>query len=499
VNPSVNGSASDFTGRNVSRAPITVFGAGYVGLVTAACLADMGHEVVCMDVDATRISQLSRGRLPFFEPGLEDLIVRNGRLARLVFTTDADTAVRHGSIQFIAVGTPCSWDGAADIRHVLSVARHIGSRVARNTLVVCKSTVPVGTSERVAQTVRNELTRRQAGQLSVSVVSNPEFLKEGTAVDDFMQPDRVVVGADEAWALEAMRILYAPLLKAPSQWMPMSVRAAEMTKYACNVMLAARLSVMNDFALLAERLHVDIDEVRRGIAGDPRIGSKFLAPGCGFGGSCLPKDLRALQRIAMDHGVMLPTLAAVEQTNARQKALLAQRVIELFGGSLAGRRIALWGLAFKPGTDDLREAPSETIIAALATAGARIVAHDPIAMPAAQRRHGQLSALSFAVDAMDAVDEADALIIATEWPQYIAADWLAVRRRMALPHVFDGRNVCDPDRMARLGFDYQGIGRVPLEKFAATIARTSARDRDSERAGTALAPRVATVRAASGA
>jgi UDPglucose 6-dehydrogenase len=318
VIPSPNGSASDVAGRNVFRAPITVFGAGYVGLVTAACLADMGHEVVCMDVDVTRISQLSRGRLPFYEPGLEDLIVRNGRLARLIFTTDADTAVRHGAIQFIAVGTPCSGDGAADIRHVLSVARHIGSRMARDTLVVCKSTVPVGTSERVAQIVRSELARRQARDVSVSVVSNPEFLKEGTAVDDFMQPDRVVVGADEPWALEAMHALYAPLLKETSQWMPMGVRAAEMTKYACNVMLAARVSVMNDFALLAERLHVDIDDVRKGMAGDPRIGSKFLSPGCGFGGSCLPKDLRALQRIAMDYGVLLPTLAAVEQTNARQ-------------------------------------------------------------------------------------------------------------------------------------------------------------------------------------
>jgi len=451
-----------------ARAPTTVYGAGYVGLVTAACLAELGHTVVCMDTDAARVSQLDRGRLPFHEPGLEDLIVRNSRRGRLLFTSGADTAVEHGAIQFIAVGTPCTWDGAADIGHVLSVARQIGARLQHDALIVCKSTSPVGTAERVRQVVHNELLRRNV-RPAFSVVANPEFLREGTAVEDFMQPDRVVVGADNSPALQAMHALYAPLLRGPAQWLPMTVRAAELTKYACNVMLAARISVMNDFALLAERLHVNIDEVRKGLASDPRIGPKFLAAGCGFGGSCLPKDLRALQHTAMDNGVLLPTLAAVEQTNARQKALLARRVIDLFDGSLAGRRIALWGLAFKPGTDDLREAPSETIIAALATAGARIVAHDPVAMPAAQRRHGHLPALSFAVDPLEAIDRADALVIATEWPQYAAVDWAAVRKRMALPHVLDGRNLCDPDRMAELGFDYQGIGRANPEKFAATL------------------------------
>jgi UDPglucose 6-dehydrogenase len=457
-------------------APVTVYGAGYVGLVTAACLAEMMHTVVCMDTDPTRVSQLSHGHLPFHEPGLEDLIVRNGRRGRLLFTTDPGPAARHGTIQIIAVGTPCGWDGAADVRHVLAVARQIGARLQHDAVVVCKSTAPVGTAERVRQLVHDELRRSGARQPSVHVVANPEFLREGTAVDDFMHPDRLVVGADDARALQALRALYAPLLRQPGQWVPMSVRAAELTKYACNAMLATRISVMNDFALLAERLQVDIEEVRRGMASDPRIGPRFLAPGCGFGGSCLPKDLRALQRTAMDNGVLLPTLAAVEQTNLRQRALLARRVIEQFGGSLPGRRIALWGLAFKPGTDDLREAPSETIIASLVTAGARIVAHDPVAMPAAQRRHQRLSALSFAVDPLVAVEQADALIIATDWPQYAAADWAEVRRRMAAPYVFDGRNVCEPDRMAEHGFHYVGVGRGHVARIAATTSVRGRRD-----------------------
>ena len=477
-------------------APITVFGAGYLGVVTASCLAELGHTVVCMDSDATRVAHLARGRAPFHEPGLEDLIVRNERRGRLAFTSDARSAVAHGTIQFIAVSAPSSWDGAADIGEVLAVARAIGAGIERPTLLVCKSTGPVGTAERIGQTVRNELARRHK-KLGCSVVSNPEFLREGSAVEDFMRPERVIVGADDAWSLATMRALYAPLLRRPQQWLAMGVRAAELTKYACNAMLATRISVMNDFALLAERLHVDIDDVRRGVGGDPRIGPEFLAAGCGFGGSSLPRDLRALQRVAVDNGVLLPTLSAVEQTNERQKALLATRAIELFDGSLEGRRIALWGLAFKPGTDDLREAPSETIIAALATAGAQVVAHDPVAMPAAQRRHMHLSALSFAADALDAVDGADALIIATDWPQYTLIDWAQVHRRMATPHVLDGRNVCDPDLMARLGFDYQGIGRGKSERFAITTASAGRRPVAAERQGSSLSR--AALRAASGA
>jgi UDPglucose 6-dehydrogenase len=458
--------------------PLSVYGAGYVGLVTAACFAELGHTVLCMDADVARVAQLARGQLPFVEPGLEDLIVRNGRRGRLRFTHDASAAVAHGAVQFIAVGTPCNRDGTADIRHVLDVARCIGAGLHHEALVVCKSTVPVGTTHKVRQVVQDELTRRGAHDVRFSVASNPEFLKEGTAVDDFMRPDRVVAGADDARAIELLQTLYAPLIQRPQQWLPMATRSAELTKYACNAMLASRVSVMNEFAQLADALQVDIEDVRRGMAGDPRIGPMFLSPGCGFGGSCLPKDIRALQRTAQDHGVALPTLQAVEQTNQHQKSLLARRAIEMFGGSLAGRRIALWGLAFKPGTDDLREAPSEVLIGMLTAAGATVVAHDPVAMPAARRQHGQQRGLAFAVDALDAVDGADALLIATEWAEYRHTDWAGVHARMARPIVLDGRNICDPARMAALGFTYRGIGRAPFEKVAATPAIAQPRLRE---------------------
>ncbi len=467
----------DATAANEPLPPLSVYGAGYVGLVTAACFAELGHVVLCMDTDLARVAQLARGQLPFHEPGLEDLIVRNGRRARLRFTSDAADAVAHGDVQFICVGTPCTRDGTADLRHVIDVARRIGAGLQREALVVCKSTVPVGTTHQVRQVVQGELARRGVKDLRFAVASNPEFLKEGSAVDDFMQPDRVVAGADDARSIETLRRLYAPLIDRPGQWLPMATRSAEMTKYACNAMLAARVSVMNEFALLAEALQVDIEEVRAGMAGDPRIGALFLSPGCGFGGSCLPKDIRALQRTGQDHGVALPTIAAVEQTNQSQKGLLARRAIELFGGSLAGRRIALWGLAFKPGTDDLRDAPSEVVIELLIGAGAHVAAHDPVAVPAARRQHGARHghALEFAADALAAVDGADALLIVTEWPEYRHTDWSAVRARMTTPHVLDGRNLCDPARMAALGFHYRGIGRSQFERFAATPAVAAAR------------------------
>ena len=458
--------------------PLSVYGAGYVGLVTAACFAELGHVVLCMDTDVARVAQLARGKLPFHEPGLEDLIVRNGRRGRLRFTNDADAAVAHGAVQFICVGTPCGHDGNADLRHVMDVARRIGAGLQREALVVCKSTVPVGTTSQVRQVVQSELARRGVKDVRFAVASNPEFLKEGTAVDDFMVPDRVVAGADEARSIDTLRQLYAPLIQRPEQWLPMSIRSAELAKYACNAMLAVRVSVMNEFAMLAESLQVDIEDVRKSMAGDPRIGAMFLSPGCGFGGSCLPKDIRAMQRTAQDLGVALPTLAAVEQTNQRQKGLLARRVIELFGGSLANRRIALWGLAFKPGTDDLREAPSEVLIGLLTAAGADLVVHDPVAMPAARRLHGHVRSLAFAVDPLTAVEGADALLIATEWPEYKQADWTAVHARMAAPYVFDGRNICDPARMASLGFNYRGIGRMQFEKFAASPAVAPARSRE---------------------
>jgi UDPglucose 6-dehydrogenase len=315
--------------------------------------------------------------------------------------------------------------------------------------------------------------RREIEDVRCSVVCNPEFLREGTAVEDFMQPDRMVVGADDARALQTMHRLYLPLLREPYQWMPMDLRAAELTKYACNAMLATRVSVMNELALLAEQMQVDIEDIRRGMAGDPRIGGRHLAPGCGFGGPCLPKDLRMLQRAAAELEVAVPTLTGVERTNLRLKGLLAQRVIELFGGSLVGRRVALWGLAFKPGTDDLREAPSETLITALVAAGARVVAHDPVAMPAARRRFANLRALSFAADSLHAVDAADALLIVTEWAEYRRVDWSVVRARMAGPHVLDGRNLCDPRQMAELGFNYRGIGRKRFANIAASSPKAA--------------------------
>jgi UDPglucose 6-dehydrogenase len=454
---------------------VTVFGAGYVGLVTAACLAGLGHDVVCMDTDAGRVQQLaavaSGGPLPFHEPGLEELVARLCEAGSLRFTADAGEAVAHGRLQFIAVGTPGADDGSADLRHVLAVARAIGERMTREVLVIGKSTVPVGTAERVREVIAAALARRGRADLDFAVASNPEFLREGSAVHDFMHPDRVVAGSDRPAVLAELQRLYAPLLRDPArQWLPMSLRSAEMCKYASNVMLAARVSLMNDLALLAETVDADIEEVRRGMAGDPRIGAGFLAPGCGFGGSCLPKDLRALLHTAADAGLELPMLEATEAVNERQKLLLARRVSEAFGGHLEGRRIALWGLAFKPGTDDLREAPSEVLIRALLAAGAEVVAHDPMAMPAARRRHALWGGLRYAADPLGAVAGADALIIATEWPQYREIDWAKVRRCMSGDWIFDGRNVCDGAQMAAQRFNYRGIGRRTHEGAAAAMA-----------------------------
>jgi UDPglucose 6-dehydrogenase len=447
---------------------VTVFGAGYVGLVSAACLAALGHRVLCMDTDGARVALLERGELPFHEPGLAELILRHGIGGQLRFTTDADEAVAHGDLQFIAVGTPAGEDGSADLGHVLAVARSIGERMTRDVLVIDKSTVPVGTAERVREVTGAALARRGQWKLRVAVASNPEFLREGSAVADFMRPDRVVAGADDPAVLARLRRLYAPLLSDPQrQWMPMSVRSAELAKYAANVMLAARLSMMNDLAQLAAAVGADIEQVRQGVGGDPRIGTAFLAPGCGYGGSCLPKDLRALRRCAADAGLELPMLDAVEAVNERQKTLLVRQLGEVLGGHLAGRRIALWGLAFKPGTDDLREAPSEAVIHALLARGAEVVAHDPLALPAARQRHAALDGLRFAPDPLGAVAGADALLVVTEWPAYREVDWAKVRRCMAGDWVLDGRNVCRPNDVLAHGLNYRGIGRAAREGVAA--------------------------------
>ena len=450
--------------------PLSVYGAGTVGLVTAACFAELGHVVLCMDADVARVAQLARGQLPFVEPALEDLVVRNSRRGRLRFTNDADAAVAHGVVHFIAVDTPCGRDGRADVRSVLDVARRIGAAAQREMLMVCRSTAPVGTAHQARQVAQGELARRGLPQLRCAVASNPEFLRPGHAVDDFMQPERVVVGADDARSLEILQLLYAPLIARPQQWIAMATRSAELAQYACNAMLATRAGMVSELAMLAEALQVDIEDVRAAMMADPRIGPTPQTPGGGFGGSSRPRDIRVLQREAQDRGVALPTLVAAEQTNQRQKGLLARRAIDLFGGSLAGRRVALWGLAFAPGSDDLRDAASEVLIALLLSAGANVVAHDPVAMPAARRMHGHLRGLGFALGALEAVERADALLIATDWPEYRQADWAAVRARMATPHVLDGHNICDPARMAALGFAYRGVGRGSFERFAAIPA-----------------------------
>jgi len=472
----------------IANAPITVFGAGYVGLVTAACFAELGHAVVCLDADPERVRQLQGAEPPFHEPGMRALLERHTASGKLRFTADADDAVMHGSIQFIAVGTPCSEDGSADLRQVLSVARSIGERIVREVIVVDKSTVPVGTGEYVRALVESALTKRGLAGLRFSVVSAPEFLREGSAIDDFMNPDRIVVGSDDSDALSTLFALYAPLLRRSTQWMPMRLRSAELAKYACNAMLATRVSLMNEFALLAERLGADIDEIRRAMAGDPRIGPHFLAAGCGFGGSCLPKDLRAVQRAALDTGLQMRVLAAVEEVNERQKRLLPEWVIDSFGGSLIGRRVAVWGLAFKAGTEDLRDAPSEVVIALLARAGARVVAFDPMAMPSAKARLGGYPFVSLANDPLDAVEDADALVVLTEWDQFRRVDWGDVRERMRRPWVYDGRNLCDPAKMAALGLIYRSIGRPSTAAFGTTYLPDRARRPSARTASKTVTP-----------
>lgn len=457
--------------------PLSVHGAGLVGLVTAACFAELGHVVLCADTDVARVAQLARGHLPFVEPGLEDLFVRNSRRGRLRFTSDVEAAVAHGAVQFVAVDAPVQRDGATDLTPLLDAARRIGASLQRETLLVCRGVVPVGTAQQLRQVVQAELARRGLRDLRFAIASNPAFLEAGTAVERFMQPERVVVGADDARSIDALHALYAPLLRRPDQWLALAPRSAELASYACVALQAARVGAMNELAQLAEALQVDVEEVRGAMAADARIGPP-PAPNCGLGGAAVPRALRGLQRMARDHGVALPIAADAEQANQRQKGLLARRAIDWFGGSLAGRRIALWGLTVAAGSDELREAPSETLIAMLLSAGAHVVAHDPVAMPAARRLHARLQGLDFALDALDAVAQADALLLVTDWPEYRRADWSAVRARMATPLVFDGRNLCDPAQMAALGFAYRGVGRNQFEKFAAIPAVASPRGRE---------------------
>ncbi len=448
---------------------VSVIGTGYVGLVTAACLAEVGNELLCVDLDAAKIAQLQRGQIPIHEPGLAAIVARNAAAGRLEFTTDAARAVAHGLVQMIAVGTPPGEDGAADLAQVLQAARTIGAHMDGYRLVVTKSTVPVGTADAVHAAVGTALRARGAA-LPYAVVSNPEFLKEGAAVDDFVRPDRIIVGADDEQAVALMRALYAPFQRNHDKLLVMDPRSAELSKYAANAMLATRISFMNELALLADRLGADIEWVRRGIGSDPRIGPSFLYAGAGFGGSCFPKDTRALLHSAHAAGVELRVLAAVQAANQRQKQLLFERIAARFGGALAGRRFALWGLAFKPDTDDLREAPSLVLIDALLAAGAQVLAYDPAAAEAARRHYAGRPGPGFAPSALAAAEGADALVIVTEWKEFRSPDFERLRALLRTPLVFDGRNLWDPALPEAAGLEYHAIGR----RTAASAAYRSA-------------------------
>jgi UDPglucose 6-dehydrogenase len=455
---------------------VCVFGAGYVGLVTAACLADMGNSVVCVDVDASRVDALQCGRIPIHEPGLGELVTRNAIAGRLLFTTDAAGAVAHGTIVFIAVGTPAAEDGSADLSHVLAAAATIGQHMYDYKVVVNKSTVPVGSAELVRSAIAVEL-RRRAALLPFAVVSNPEFLKEGDAIADFMRPDRVILGADDEQATLLMRALYSPFLRNRDRLLIMDVRSAELTKYVANAMLATRISFMNEIAALAEQVGADVEQVRLGIGSDPRIGTHFLYAGCGWGGSCLPKDVRALQRMAGDAGVDLSVLTAVQTVNDGQRRLLCQRLVDRFGESLAGHTIGVWGLAFKPGTDDLREAPSLVMIEELLQRGATVQAFDPVAMPGLERRWIDRQSLTLAASPIEAAAGASALLVITEWREFRSPDFAELHAVMKTPLLLDGRNLYDPALMKSLGFEHVGIGRgeaMPLVSHSATALRALA-------------------------
>lgn len=441
---------------------VTVVGTGYVGLVSGACLAEVGNHVLCLDLDHKKIRTLEGGGIPIFEPGLLEMVRHNVEAGRLHFTTDVDQAVAHGTIQFIAVGTPPDEDGSADLQYVVAAVRNIGKRMTDYKVIVDKSTVPVGTADKVRAAVAEELAYRNEN-LPFSVVSNPEFLKEGAAVEDFMKPDRIIVGADDEEAIGLMRTLYAPFQRNHERLITMDVRSAELTKYAANAMLATRISFMNELANLAETLGADIESVRQGIGSDPRIGYHFLYPGCGYGGSCFPKDVKALIKTAADHGQQLKVLSAVEKANNLQKHILAQKVKARFGESLAGRHFALWGLAFKPNTDDMREAPSRTLIADLLAAGATVTAYDPVAMQETRRLYVHEPRLTLAdspAAALDGVQPADALLIATEWKVFRSPDFDEIKAKLRTPVIFDGRNLYQPQEVHQYGLEYYPIGRA---------------------------------------
>jgi UDPglucose 6-dehydrogenase len=437
---------------------VTIFGSGYVGLVTGACFADAGNDVLCVDVDANKIARLQRGEVPIHEPGLDDLIERNAKAGRLKFTTDAKAGVEHGLFQLIAVGTPPDEDGSADLKYVLGVARTIATHMTEYRIVIDKSTVPVGTADKVKAQIDQVLAERKV-KVEFDVVSNPEFLKEGAAIGDFMKPDRVVVGTDNPRVTELLRTLHEPFTRQRDRLVVMDVRSAELTKYAANAMLATKISFMNELSQIAERMGADIERVRQGIGSDSRIGYSFIYPGTGYGGSCFPKDVQALIRSSQDIGYQPRLLQSVEGVNTAQKSVLVHKVRKVLGENLKGRCFALWGLAFKPNTDDMREAPSRVIMEALWAAGATVRAFDPVAMDEARRIYGERADLALVEQPMQALQGADALLIATEWQVFRSPDFDAVRKTLKQPLVFDGRNLYDPQMMKTLGLRYFAIGR----------------------------------------
>ncbi len=437
---------------------VTIFGTGYVGLVTGACLAEMGNHVLCVDIDAPKVERLKQGVIPIFEPGLESIVRRNHAEGRLEFTTDAAAAIAHGGLIFIAVGTPPDEDGSADLSYVLAVARSIGQHLDHYAVVVNKSTVPVGTADQVRETVAAELAARQAS-VEFDVVSNPEFLKEGAAVDDCLRPDRIIVGSSSARAVAVLRKLYAPFNRNHERMVVMDERSAELTKYAANAMLATKISFMNEIANIAERVGADVELVRQGIGADPRIGYHFIYPGVGYGGSCFPKDVQALERTARGYDYQAQLLEAVEAVNRRQKGKLFELISRHFGGELRGKTIAVWGLAFKPNTDDMREAPSRQLLEALWQAGAKVRAFDPEARAETRRLYGERDDLLLCDDAATAAQGADALVLVTEWKAFRSPDFARLREILAGAVIFDGRNLYDPATVEEAGLAYYGIGR----------------------------------------
>ncbi len=438
---------------------ITVIGTGYVGLVSGACFADVGNDVLCLDVDPAKIQILEEGGIPIYEPGLQEMVKRNVAAGRLHFTTDVEKAAHFGTVQFIAVGTPPDEDGSADMKYVIAAARNIGKYMTDYKVVVDKSTVPVGTADQVKAAIADELAKRGV-TTPFSVVSNPEFLKEGAAIDDFMRPDRIVVGCDDEQAALNMRALYAPIQRNHDRLIVMDIRSAELTKYAANAMLATRISFMNELANLAEKLGADIENVRKGIGSDPRIGYDFLYAGAGYGGSCFPKDVQALIKTAQtDANINLRVLNAVEEANDAQKRVLGSKVLKRFGADLKGKHFALWGLAFKANTDDMRKATSRDVIQDLLDAGATVTAYDPVAMKEAQHCFPDEARLSYADNQTAALEGADALIIVTEWREFRSPDFDTIKAKLKQPVIFDGRNLYDPKLIRSIGIEYMAIGR----------------------------------------